>query len=132
MRRERSAGGFGRGVIRRLLIAALPLLAACAAGPDVPRPLGPSTRRITATELASVRAGDLLDAIQLLRPSWIPRRDPGSVDVYLGRERMTGGTLELRSLRTSEVDAVEYVTLADAQFRMADAQRPVIVVLLKH
>jgi hypothetical protein len=114
----------------RLLIVSAVLLSACAPSSSVPRPVAPSTREITRAELTEVRAGDLLDAIQILRPLWIPRRGPPSVDVYLGSERMSGGVLELRSVRPGEVEAVQYLTLGDAQFRFEGAERPAIVVIL--
>jgi hypothetical protein len=110
----------------RLLLALL--LSGCAPGPGSPRPLQSRAGEIDARELRAVHAGNLLEAIQLLRPGWIPRSGAAGVAVYFGSERMTGGVLELRSFSPDEVDSVEYLSEGQAQFQVDAARGPVLLV----
>ena len=97
-------------------------------GQSTPHPVRTSARVIGERELAGSTASDLLVLIQRARPHWLSR-NPQAVDVYVLDSRL-GGLLELRSYRPHEVESVEYLTVADASFRLPDARgKPAIVII---
>lgn len=106
---------------RALLLASLLLLgvAACASGggggSDGPR--RGSGNRITPDELEAVSQFDLYTAIGRLRPMWLRAGPRGVPQVVVNGAAQNQGLDALRSIRSGEVTALEYMGASDATTR---------------
>ena len=104
--------------IRIPLLAALAMLAACTpAGANwrEPRGAAPASSVISKEEIASVRAGDLYEVVQRLRPGWLTGRgvqnfggNTGMILVYHDHIRM-GEVTALREMAPNYVVSVRYL-----------------------
>ncbi len=104
----------------RLALLCLLGVAACSAAP---RGAMHSSNVITREELESVQVSSAYDAVQRLRPQWMsrplaPSGQPGSnpILVYVDRHQM-GTVDELRHLTVDQIEAMEFISAADATTR---------------
>lgn len=105
------------------LAAALLLPSACTpagAGWREPRGAAPASSVISREEIASVRAGNLYDVVQRLRPGWLTTRgiqnfsgSTGKIVVYQDHQRM-GELSALRELRPENVVVLRYLDATTA------------------
>ena len=78
---------------------------------------------ISSAELATISTGDLREAIELLRPSWLRPRSPRSTNlptviIVAVDDRYFGGLRELSRLSPSGVMAISYMTMSEANARL--------------
>lgn len=105
-----------------VLIAVSLLTAACVQQSGERKRISGSSSVIYADELERASHVDLLSAIASLRPNWLSRRGPTSINnegellVYLDRARL-GGTESLRTIEISAVSRLEFLSPAQAQSR---------------
>jgi hypothetical protein len=106
---------------RTLLVAALGTMmamAGCSAASS--RGAGGSGDRITREQLETIGVITTYDAIQRLRPSWLQTRGAFSVSAGTGVPRVhindsrTGTLDDLRSLPTTSVETIQYMSASDA------------------
>jgi hypothetical protein len=105
------------------LAAALLLPSACTpagAGWREPRGAAPASSVISKEEIASVRAGNLYEVVQRLRPGWLTTRgiqnfsgNTGMIVVYQDHQRM-GELGALRELRPENVVVLRYLDATTA------------------
>jgi hypothetical protein len=104
-----------------LFVSALVMgLTACASSGGTARPSGASANRIVRAELEAFGGqADAYQAVQRLRPRWLQVRSGmgnTSVVLYVDGGRL-GGVTELRSLRPSQIEQMEYMSASDATTR---------------
>src|SRR5262245_48087240 len=107
---------------RTLLFVALGTmaLAGCSASA---RAAGGSGDRITREQLDVLEVISTYDAIQRLRPTWLQARGAFSITEGTGLPRVhindsrTGSLDDLRSLLTTSVELIQYMSAADATTR---------------
>ncbi|MEX1185868.1 MAG: hypothetical protein WEA80_04705 [Gemmatimonadaceae bacterium] len=105
-------------------VAALTLIAtACASvPPGVDTAPGRSRNFIPQEEIRAQVSGTALDAVRVLRPTWLVKRGPQSVSfeadiwVYLDRARL-GGVESLREIAAGNVAWMEFLNPAAANYR---------------
>lgn len=131
--------------VRRLSIAAVAVVMACASGqaaPEVSAAGGAPSRNvdvITEAELAdpAVASGDAYDAVQKLRPRFLMTRGAVSARAGGGATRLSidGGPLlaldGLRSMRPSQLTEIRYLSASDATQRFGAASASGSVILVK-
>ena len=106
-----------------VLIAALPVLWACSSA-GRPGEAGPrhDPNVISREELGSVTAANLFEAIRVLRPEWLSRRNPTALlaqgeyplVVYMDRMRF-GDVTSLRQLPVTMALSVRYLSPSEAE-----------------
>jgi hypothetical protein len=104
---------------RRLTLAAFALvmgLAGCASGGGGGGG-GGSGNRLTIDDMSEVQQLSVYQTIQRLRPRWLRQRSNKLPNVYIDGSRRTGGLDDLRSMRTSEVQEMQYLSGSDATTR---------------
>jgi hypothetical protein len=79
-------------------------------------PRGGSSR-IVESELAALETQDAYTAIQRLRPQWLRSRSGAAPVVILDGTRQQVGLSILRSIRTSELQELRYMSATDATTR---------------
>jgi len=79
-------------------------------------PRGSSTR-IVESELATLETQDAYTAIQRLRPQWLRSRSGAAPVVIMDGTRQQVGLSILRSIRTSELQELRYLSATDATTR---------------
>ena len=77
---------------------------------------GGSMNRLTADDMVNQQELDLLQAVRQLRSRWLTSRGRGGPRVHVDGARL-GGMEELRNIRVSDVQQVEYMSAADATLR---------------
>lgn len=108
--------------IARLLVPSLALalgLTGCAsagAGGGDAAPRG-SANRIILEELEPVQQLDAFDAVRRLRPMWLRSRGGSSPQVLVDGNRQPGGLEALRSIRSSEIQEMQFMSASDATTR---------------
>lgn len=106
----------------RLLVASLALalgLTGCASsggGGGTGAPRG-SANRIILEELEPVQQLDAYDAVRRLRPMWLRARGGAAPQVLVDGNRQPGGLDALRSIRSSEIQEMRYLSASDATTR---------------
>lgn len=110
------------------ILAGLALMTvACATKASTPDPTISSAQRgsrdfIGAEEIESSGGGNALDFIRKVRPMWLIKRGPqslqneGDVIVYMGTARM-GGLQALREIPLSSLSSLRYLDVAAANYR---------------
>ncbi len=104
---------------RRLTLAAFALvigLAGCASGGGGSGG-GGRANLLTVADMSEVQQLSVYQAIQRLRPRWLRQRSNRLPNVYIDGSRRTGGLDDLRSMRTSEVQEMQYLSGSDATTR---------------
>jgi hypothetical protein len=104
-----------------LFVSALLLgLTACASGGGTARPAGANANRIVRAELDAFGGqADAYQAVQRLRPRWLQVRSGvgNTVAVLYVDGGRRGPVTELRSLRPTEIQRMEYMSASDATTR---------------
>jgi hypothetical protein len=97
-----------------------------------------SSATLTQSELAALGGGDALTAIRQLRPSWLrsggqqtlsdPLAPTEGLQVYMGGLRL-GPVSSLASLAIADIQRIEFLNAAQAQFRfgMGHLQGAIVV-----
>ena len=107
---------------QRLMLAAFALmigLAGCASGSGGSGSSGSSSgpNRLTAADLVNQQELDLYDAIRQLRGRWLTSRGRGTPRVVVDGSPRQSGIDELRSLRVSDVQEIEFLSASNATTR---------------
>ena len=106
---------------KRLILGAFALakgLAGCAsAGGGSGTGGSSSPNRIVIADLAGLDQYDVYQAIQRLRPRWLTSRGTSEPEVYIDGARRTGGLDQLRSMRSADVQQMEFMSATDASTR---------------
>ena len=110
---------------QRLMLAAFALmigLAGCASGSGGSGSSGSSgsssgPNRLTAADLVNQQELDLYDAIRQLRGRWLTSRGRGTPRVVVDGSPRQSGIDELRSLRVSDVQGIEFLSASNATTR---------------
>ncbi|MCH7531199.1 MAG: hypothetical protein IIB36_05460 [Gemmatimonadetes bacterium] len=110
---------------QRLMLAAFALmigLAGCASGSGGSGSSGSSgsssgPNRLTAADLVNQQELDLYDAIRQLRGRWLTSRGRGTPRVVVDGSPRQSGIDELRSLRVSDVQEIEFLSASNATTR---------------
>jgi hypothetical protein len=108
--------------IPRLLVPSLALalgITGCAsagAGGGDSAPRG-TANRIIFEELEPVQQLDAFDAVRRLRPMWLRSRGGASPQVLIDGNRQPGGFDALRSIRSSEIQEMRFMSASDATTR---------------
>ena len=110
---------------QRLMLAAFALmigLAGCASGRGGSGSSGSSgsssgPNRLTAADLVNQQELDLYDAIRQLRGRWLTSRGRGTPRVVVDGSPRQSGIDELRSLRVSDVQEIEFLSASNATTR---------------
>ena len=76
-----------------------------------------SPNRIVAADLAGLEQYDVYQAIQRLRPRWLQTRGTDNPEIYVDGARRGGGMDELRSMRSADVQQMEFMSATDASTR---------------
>jgi len=76
-----------------------------------------SSNRIVESELATLETQDAYTAIQRLRPQWLRSRSGAAPVVIMDGTRQQVGLSILRSIRTSELQELSYLSASDATTR---------------
>jgi hypothetical protein len=107
-----------------LVLAAAVGLAGCASSGGGARPEGSTSNRIVQEELMPLGAQlDAYQAIERLRPRWLqPRVGQPAPTLYVDGTRR-GGLSDLRSMRLSIVERMEYMSASDATTRFGTGNR---------
>lgn len=105
----------------RLLVAMSALtfgLIGCASGAASPdgAPRG-NSRLIVESELVGLQSDDAYTAIQRLQPQWLRSRSGAAPVVIVDGTRQQVGLSILRSIRTSELQELRYLSASDATTR---------------
>jgi hypothetical protein len=108
--------------VPRLLVPFLALalgLTGCASAGAGGGDSGPrrTANRIILEELEPVQQLDAYDAIRRLRPQWLNSRGGSSPQVLVDGTRQPGGLESLRSIRSSEIQEMRYMSSSDATTR---------------
>lgn len=123
---------------RRALFLACALalgIAGCASGgsggSDGPRRGGPN--KITSEELATVSQFDVYTAISRLRPAWLRGGSRATPQVVMNGQPQSQGLDMLRSIRSSEVSSLEFMSSSDATTQFGTGfQGGAIIVNMNH
>lgn len=109
---------------QRLMLAAFALmigLAGCASGSggsgSGSSGSGSGPNRLTAADLVNQQELDLYDAIRQLRGRWLTSRGRGTPRVVVDGSPRQSGIDELRSLRVSDVQEIEFLSASNATTR---------------
>ena len=113
---------------QRLMLAAFALmigLAGCASGSGGSGSSGSGSssgsssgpNRLTAADLVNQQELDLYDAIRQLRGRWLTSRGRGTPRVVVDGSPRQSGIDELRSLRVSDVQEIEFLSASNATTR---------------
>ena len=113
---------------QRLMLAAFALmigLAGCASGSGGSGSSGSGSssgsssgpNRLTAADLVNQQELDLYDAIRQLRGRWLSSRGRGTPRVVVDGSPRQSGIDELRSLRVSDVQEIEFLSASNATTR---------------
>lgn len=108
---------------QRLMLAAFALmigLAGCASGSGSSGSSSGSSsgpNRLTAADLVNQQELDLYDAIRQLRGRWLTSRGRGTPRVVVDGSPRQSGIDELRSLRVSDVQEIEFLSASNATTR---------------
>ena len=112
-----------RSAIPRLLVPSLALalgLTGCASagggGGEEGAPRG-TANRIIFEELEPIQQLDAYDAVRRLRPMWLRSRGGSSPQVLIDGNRQPGGMEALRSIRSSEIQEMRFMSASDATTR---------------
>jgi hypothetical protein len=76
-----------------------------------------NSNRIVESELATLETQDAYTAIQRLRPQWLRSRSGAAPVVIMDGTRQQVGLSILRSIRTSELQELRYLSASDATTR---------------
>lgn len=98
------------------LALAFGLVGCASSGGGSSRPAGASSTRIVMAELAELPDMDAFQAIERLRPRWLQSRAGDPVQLYVDGSRR-GSAMDLRSMRTSDVEEMRYMSASDATTR---------------